>query len=331
MVNFQKKLQQYKRTIDERLLKLAKQREPRSLYKPIRYVFRSGGKRIRPLLVLLSCEAVGGSSSRALDAAAAVEILHSFTLVHDDIMDNADTRRGLKTIHERWDRNTAILVGDEMVALAYESLLKTRHQRLGEIVRTFTKAFTEVCEGQGLDEEYGRRKTVSIREYLKMIDKKTAAMLSAATTIGTIVGGGSISEVRALRTYGLHLGRAFQVQDDVLDVTANTRAWGKTIGGDLKEGKKTYLLIRAIERTGGLNRALLQGVVRRRGITKKEIRQLRDIFEHNGILDDARVTMHRNTDRAQEALRVLRPDTRRARQAKEMLAWLSTQLLERKF
>lgn len=330
-MNFQKQFRQYKQHIDKRLLQRTDRREPRSLYKPIQYILDASGKRVRPVLTLLSCEAVGGRWKQALDAAAAIEILHSFTLVHDDIMDNADTRRGLKTIHKRWDQNTAILAGDEMVALAYQSLLKTRYSHLDELVEIFTEAFNEVCEGQGLDEEFERQQTVSMREYIQMIDKKTAAMISAATTIGAMIGGGAKSEIHALRTYGRQLGRAFQVRDDMLDVTADTHSWGKTIGGDLKEGKKTYLLIRAIERTRGRERALLQRVVERKAISEREIQQMKRIFEHNGVLTDARTMVHRNTRRAQDALRVLRPDTHRALRAKEMLVWLADELLERKF
>lgn len=338
-MNFQKLYRQYKQQVEHQLSQFVDRREPRSLYEPIRYVLRAGGKRVRPVLTLLACGAVGGRAAHALDAAVAIELLHSFTLVHDDIMDNADTRRGFKTVHEKWNHNVAILVGDEMVAMAYRSLTKTNHPRMTEIVETFTKAFNEVCEGQGLDEEFEQRRRVGIQEYMRMIKKKTAAMISAATTIGGIIGGGTSREIKALRAYGEHLGRAFQIQDDILDIIADTKSFGKTIGSDLKQGKKTYLLLRGIECTGGKEKALLQRVMQRDAamltlrekISRREVQMVREIFVRCGVIGDARSVVRRSTRRAQQALSSLpsRPKTIGANRAKDMLVWLADELLER--
>lgn len=298
--------------------------EPKSLYEPIRYILRAGGKRVRPVLTLLACEAVGGRAARALNAAVAVEVLHSFTLVHDDIMDNAETRRGVQTVHKKWDHNTAILAGDQMVALAYQSLLKTP-QPIPTLVKAFTKAFHEVCEGQGFDEAFEHRRDVGMGDYMQMIKKKTAAMISAAAALGGIVGGGTKKEITALQRYGEHLGRAFQIQDDLLDVVAKTSAFGKKVGSDLKEGKKTFLLLEGIERARGKERAFLQGIVRRRVLRDGELQRVKGIFEREGILADASRMVRSSTRRAQRALRILRPS-----RARDMLIWFADELVERK-
>ena len=323
-MDFRKEYRRYKRLVDRRLIQLVKRRKPESLYVPIQYVLDAGGKRVRPILTMLACEAVGGRARNALDVAVAIEVLHTFTLVHDDIMDNAPTRRGRDTIHRSWGPNTAILAGDHMVALAYQSLLRTGTDRLHELSRTFTQGFHDVCEGQGLDEEFEHRHRVSIRDYLQMIGKKTAAMIATATALGGIVGGGSARQIQALRQYGEHLGRAFQIQDDLLDLVADEREFGKTIGGDLKRGKKTYLLLRGIEHSRGKERSMLLRAFGRKPITNGEIRSIRAIFERVGVLDDARAMVQKSTRRAQRALRGLPPGT-----ANDMLRNLADELLRR--
>jgi geranylgeranyl diphosphate synthase type II len=323
-VDFQRHYERLKKLIDARLAQRARGKGPRSVYDPIEYVLTAGGKRIRPVLTLLACESVGGTSHRALNAAVAVEMLHNFTLVHDDIMDSATTRRGRETVHRKWDNNVAILAGDQLVALAYQTLLQSEGNRTTEMVETFTAAFREVCEGQGLDEELESRNDVTIRDYLQMIDKKTAAMIAGATRIGGIVGGGSSKEIKALYTYGRYLGRAFQIQDDLLDVTADYRSFGKTIGGDLQEGKKTYLLLRARERSTGNDRKLLLKVVGKQNLRWRDIVAIRTIFERYDVIKDARILVRKTTLSAQRALGVLRPG-----RAKAMLAWLADRLLER--
>ncbi len=200
-----------------------KNRKPASLYEPGSYILNSGGKRLRPLLVLLSAKAVGGEFKNAYNAAAAVEMLHNFTLVHDDIMDNADKRRGRLTLHKKYDHNTAILAGDSLLSVAYEYLLKDCNGNAKEVVSSFTHGLIEVCEGQSMDTDFELRKNVALSEYITMIKKKTAAMAEMCCRIGALLGGGSKSQVNALGNYGLNLGIAFQIQDDLLDISADEK------------------------------------------------------------------------------------------------------------
>ena len=237
-----------------------KNRNPISLYEPGSYILNSGGKRLRPLLVLLSAKAVGGKFNDAYNAAAAVEMLHNFTLVHDDIMDNADKRRGRLTLHKKYDHNTAILAGDSLLSIAYEFLLKDCNGNAKEVISSFTHGLIEVCEGQSLDTDFELRKNVSLSEYIVMIKKKTAAMAEMCCKIGALLGGGTKKQVNALGKYGLNLGIAFQIQDDLLDISADEKEFGKTIGGDLVEGKKTFLFLEALEKSKGEDRKkLLKG------------------------------------------------------------------------
>lgn len=313
-----------KQKVEKRLARVVAVREPHTVYDPIRYILKSSGKRVRPVLLLLSCESVGGSSSMALDAAAAIEVLHSFTLVHDDIMDEADTRRGRLTIHKAWDSNAAILAGDQMVALAYRSLLRSRSMPIKRVAEEFSRAFIEVCEGQGYDKEFEERTDVSVQEYLRMIEKKTAAMISTATVMGAILGRGEPRELTALRRFGRFLGIAFQIQDDLLDIVGDESEFGKKIGGDLKQGKKTYLLLRALESVRGKDKALIRRVMLRKVTTEREVRDIRRVMEEHGVIDDARMLVRLNTERAHAALRSLK-----ASRAKEMLHWLADELLVR--
>jgi geranylgeranyl diphosphate synthase type II len=321
---FRQQYNNYKSLVEKRLSLLTKSKQPLSVYEPIRYIVAAGGKRVRAVLVLLSCEAVGGRASKALDAAAALEILHNFTLVHDDVMDHAEMRRGVATIHKRWDENVAILAGDELVALAYRSLLKTKTPNLQKVLDVFTTAFIEVCEGQGFDKEFETRNNVRLQEYLLMIEKKTAFMISASTEIGALIGDGSRREVTGLRKFGEELGMAFQIQDDLLDIVGDEEEFGKAIGGDVYEGKKTYLLLKALEQTKGADKKLLQSVMPGNGITRTTVERVRKIYKQTGVLDRASEEVERHTLRARHALDVL-PSCK----AKEMLLWISDQLLRR--
>ncbi len=335
MHEFQSEYQKYKQLIDRRLRKLADEgdRKPRSLSVPVRYVLSGGGKRIRPVLLLLAFQAVGGKfgrSSRAksngvLDAAIAIEALHNFTLVHDDIMDNATSRRGRATVHTKWDQNTAILVGDELVALAYRSLLKTKGPRVGEIVQVFTEGMLDVCEGQGFDKDIQYRNDVTLEDYLKMIEKKTGRMVSVALEIGALIGSGTRAEVSALRKYGTHIGRAFQIQDDLLDI-AGGRRFGKKIGGDLLEGKKTYLLLKAYRLAQREDRHFLERMMNGRGVRTKEVGRAKKMYEKYGVIESTRKEVRRNVGEAQRALRRLRQS-----RAKAMLNWFAEMLRDRRF
>mgnify|MGYP001321793308 FL=1 len=232
-----------RKNIDKKLAKALKGRSPFSLYDPASYILESSGKRLRPLLVLLSAKAVGGKIKNFYNAALSVEMLHNFTLVHDDIMDNADLRRGKLTIHKKYNLNTAILTGDILAAVAYEFLLKDCKVNAKQALDSFTKGLVEVCEGQSLDTEFETRKNVSLPEYIKMIEKKTAALARMCCELGAYLADGSKEDVKALSDYGKYLGIAFQIQDDLLDIMADKFEFGKRIGGDLMEGKKKFLFI----------------------------------------------------------------------------------------
>jgi geranylgeranyl diphosphate synthase type II len=292
------------------------------------YVLAGGGKRLRAILVLLSCEAVGGSASRALGAGAAIEIMHNFTLVHDDIMDNAPSRRGRPTVHVRWDLNNALLVGDILLGLSYRHLLRTNSAHLQELMSLFTTGVIDVCEGQALDCAFEHQKAVSVREYFRMIEKKTARLISMATEAGALIGGGTAVEVAALRAYGHFLGRAFQLQDDLLDVVADEQTLGKAVGSDIMGGKKTFLLLTAAERARGKDAALLRQVLRQGGRSvgnrKSVFPRITAIYRRYGVLESAEEQIQRNTARALRALGALRDD-----RSLGMLSWLAGELLHR--
>ena len=316
----------YKRLVERSLSGFVREQVPRSLYEPLRYVLDGGGKRIRPVLLLLSCEAVGGNPTKALYAGTAIEILHNFTLVHDDIMDRASSRRGRQTVHTKWDTNVAILVGDELLALAYRSLLKTSSPNIQEIARIFTEGVVEVCEGQSYDKEFETRSSVGVKDYILMIDKKTAKMVAVAAEIGGLIGNGSRSSILALRKYGEYVGRAFQIQDDLLDIIGNEKELGKAVGGDLMEGKKTFLLLEALRAAHGRDRTLLADVVRNKGGSRRLIPTYRRIYFETGAIDAARRRIKNDIDKAKRELHRL-PASR----AQAMLAWFADMLLNRTY
>ncbi len=324
ILRFSQQYERYRNAIELRLALLSKKRAPASVYEPVRYVLASGGKRVRAVLVLLGCEAVGGKASQALDAAAAIELLHNFTLIHDDVMDHAPLRRGRATIHTKWDGNIAILSGDQMAGMAYDALLRTKSARLPEACAVLTDAFMQVCEGQAYDKEFECRDTVTRDEYMMMIGTKTGRVISAAAELGGIIGGGNRRQAAALRKFGEYLGRAFQIQDDLLDIAGSEKTLGKVIGGDITEGKKTYWLVEALGRTDGSDRRLLLSIKPNGGLNRATIRRVREIYQQCGALEAARDAIRVETQRAEKALSSL-PSTR----ARAMLAWLSGQLLGR--
>lgn len=321
---FRKLYNGQRKIVEQRLEEVFAKRKPRSLYEPSAFLLKSGGKRLRPLLVLLSAKAVGAKFTKAYNAAVAVELLHNFTLVHDDIMDNADKRRGRSTLHKKYDVNTAILAGDSLLSIAYEFLLKDCNGNAKNILASFTKGLIEVCEGQSLDKEFELRNNVSISEYLEMIRKKTAAMAEMCCSIGAQIGGGSKSEINALETYGRNIGIAFQIQDDLLDIIADEAEFGKVVGGDLVEGKKTFLFIKAFERAKGEDKKILFEVILNKGIKKHQVPQYKEIFTRLGILDEAKKSIFHYTDIAVNSLKKLSKAEDR-----EIFEWIAYSLIER--
>lgn len=227
--------------------KVAEDKEPKSLYEPIRYILSLGGKRMRPVLTLLSSDIFGGDYQKALPAAIAVEVFHNFSLIHDDIMDDAPLRRGNETVHEKWDLNTGILSGDAMLILAYQYFEAYEPAVFRELAKLFSKTALEVCEGQQWDVDFENREDVTIPEYLKMIEYKTAVLVAAALKMGAIIAGTSVENCKNIYDFGRNLGIAFQIQDDYLDAFGDPETFGKQVGGDIIENKKTYLFLRAQE------------------------------------------------------------------------------------
>jgi len=320
----------YKKRVDGVLSSLIDKKEPSTLYEPLKYVLEGGGKRIRPMMVIFSCEAVGGKPEDALNASAALELLHNFTLVHDDIMDNANTRRGRETIHKKWNDNVAILSGDHLIGLAYMYLLKTRSQKLNEIVGAFTEGIIEVCEGQSYDKEFEVRKDVTLDEYIMMISKKTAKMLETSAIVGALIGNGSDENVENIRKYAANIGLAFQILDDLLDITANESQLGKKIGGDLVEGKKTYLLLKAREVINDKeDKEKIENIITNNGLEKPnddKIIEIKNIYEKYGVINSAQKEIEKYTLLADRHLNTL-PDGA----AKERLKWFSNMLMSRSF
>jgi geranylgeranyl diphosphate synthase type II len=325
-MDFQQHYLNYKALVDERLPAIVEKERPESLYDATRYVLAAGGKRVRAVLVMLAAEAVGGDGREALDAGVGVEILHNFTLVHDDIMDRAATRRGRETVHTKWDDGVAILVGDVMIGLANMALLRNPPKRCTEILRAFAQGIVDVCEGQALDREFETRRDVTIDDYLHMIAMKTGRLVETAAEVGGLMGDGTPEQIDALRSYARHVGQAFQIQDDLLDITAEEAELGKRIGGDVIEGKKTYLLVRALERVAnGQDKKLLERLLANKGLPEVEVSNMRDLYSRYGILDSAGDDVRIYIDRAKADLSILPPTP-----ARDMLLWFAQMLMERK-
>lgn len=222
-------------------------RTPEGLYDPIKYVLSMGGKRIRPVLMLMAYNLYKEDVASIYKSATAIEIYHNYTLLHDDLMDRADMRRGKTTVHKVWNDNTAILSGDAMLVLAYQYMAQCTAPHLKEVMDLFSLTALEICEGQQMDMDFEHRSDVKEEEYLEMIRLKTAVLLAASLKIGAILGGATDADAQHLYDFGMHIGVAFQLQDDLLDVYGDPEVFGKKIGGDILCNKKTYMLIKALE------------------------------------------------------------------------------------
>lgn len=311
--------------IEKKLFKLLEKKHPYSLYKPCDYILKSSGKRLRAILVLFSAKACGRNFNDVFNAGLAVEILHNFTLVHDDIMDNASKRRGLPTLHVKYDLSTAILAGDNLIAVAYKNLLKDCNKNSKQVIKTFTQGIVEVCEGQSLDKEFETKEKVSIKEYLVMIKKKTAALAEMCCKIGAELSNAQSEDIRNLAAYGRNLGMAFQIQDDLLDIVADERELGKKIGGDLLEGKKTFLFLSALEKAKGIDKQKLLDVIKNKGIKVNEIEYYRNLYIKLGVIQQAQKEVVKYSNRAIANIKKINND-----EAKYLLKWLVESLIHRK-
>jgi len=293
----QKYLELHSRINDE-LQNCLAGKEPKTLYEPATYILTGKGKRVRPVLVLLGAESICGQSEQALNLALAVEVLHNFTLIHDDIMDNAALRHGRETVHLKWNENAAILAGDMMLAFACKLALKTQSSRIAKILEIITQSTIVVCEGQTYDMDFEKRKDVTISEYLDMISKKTGRLIAASLELGGLAAESTDEQLATLTKYGELIGQAFQVQDDLLDIMADDKKFGKVPGGDLMEGKKTFLLLRALELTTGSDHDLLQAVIDNQGIEQERIPEIKAIYERCGVLTEAQQIINGNFEKA---------------------------------
>ena len=258
--------------------------EPKDLYAPIIYSMSGGGKRIRPTLLLLVCEAFGGKLQDALPAASAVEMFHNFTLLHDDIMDNADVRRGKPSVFARWGENVAILSGDAMMIYAYRLLSGAPADKLPRIMDIFTTMALQVCEGQQYDMDFEKRQKVSVVEYMNMIELKTSVLLAGAAMIGAVLGDASEGDCKKIYRYALELGLAFQQQDDLLDSYGTVEELGKRIGGDILEGKKTCLMLNAMSRATEPDRDILRSTHLDAKLSEEEkIARVKEVYDRYDV------------------------------------------------
>ncbi|MFD1094333.1 polyprenyl synthetase family protein [Salegentibacter chungangensis] len=296
-------ISQYREAFVEYLDEKIQVREPRNLYEPMKYILSLGGKRLRPVLVLMATEIFDSDYRKALDAALAIEIFHNFSLVHDDIMDDAPIRRGKETVHERWDINTGILSGDAMLINAYQLFENYEGNIFKELAQLFTKTAIEVCEGQQYDIDFETQEDVSIEDYLKMIEYKTAVLVGASLQMGAIVAETSDECKKAVYEYGKLLGIAFQLQDDYLDAFGDPKTFGKQLGGDIIENKKTFLYLKSLEASSKSEARQLEHLYTiNPAETSGKIETVKALFENSGAARYTREEIEKYTRMAFEVL-----------------------------
>ena len=281
-------------------------KEPRGLYEPIQYILSLGGKRLRPVLTLMTADIFGATYKDALYAAAGIEVFHNFTLVHDDIMDDAPLRRGEATVHEKWDINTGILSGDAMLIMAYQLFEHYEPNTYKDLNKLFSKTALEVCEGQQYDVDFETRNDVTIPEYLKMIEYKTSVLVAAAMKMGAIIAGASEQDQDNIYEFGRNLGIAFQLQDDYLDAFGNPETFGKQLGGDIIENKKTYLYLKALEFASKNEKERLINLFNTEtSKTTEKVFVVKELFKSTGALEATKQAVEDYTNQAFSVLDTL--------------------------
>jgi geranylgeranyl diphosphate synthase type I len=315
-------LQKKAKLVDESIPKFLPITPPEDLYKAMRHLLDAGGKRLRPSALLLAAEAVGGKTETVLPAAVAVELVHNFTLIHDDIMDEADLRRGLTTVHKKWGVPRAIIAGDAMYSKAFEilSCTKSDPQRLVESLELLSKTCTDICEGQWMDMNFATRKDVTEEEYMRMVEKKTAVLFAAALKMGALLSGANNDHARALWDFGRFTGIGFQIYDDVIDLITPEEILGKAQGGDIVEGKRTLIVIHALSK--GVNIDALGKC----NATRSEINAALTTLKESGSIDYAMNKAIEFVDQGKAVLSPL-PDS----EAKITLIGLADYMIERKY
>lgn len=317
-------LQEYQAILEKKIGELQFPKSPENLYDPLRYFLTLGGKRTRPTLTMLGCSLFGEPGIKALNAAMAVELFHNFTLIHDDIMDEAPLRRGKATVHERWNTNIGILSGDVLFVEAYEHLSLHDTDVLPALLGIFSRTAKEVCEGQQMDMDFETQNEVSIEAYIEMIRLKTSVLLGAALEMGATVAKASDKDTKLIYDFGVNIGLAFQLQDDILDLYADPDKFGKQVGGDVLANKKTYLLLKAKEladdqQLAAINEAMeaLQG--------KERIERIKSIFDELGIREQAQSVKNEYHQKALKSMEEIAV----GEENKKALLGLASFLLER--
>jgi geranylgeranyl diphosphate synthase type II len=301
--------------------------QPAELYEPISYLMQLGGKRMRPVLVLISTELFDGNVLKALDASIGIELFHNFTLMHDDIMDKAPLRRGKPTVHAKWNESAAILSGDVMFVEAYKLMIKVDDNILREVLAIFSHTASGVCQGQQADMNFEKRDDVSLPEYLEMIRQKTAVLLAGSMQIGALIGGAAPDQAKLLYDFGENLGLAFQLQDDILDVYGNPEKFGKQVGGDILSNKKTFLLIKAKELAKGDTASELDQWIKTTNEPIAKVNAVTTIYNLLELRKLAEIEMEEYVNKALRALDLIAVD----RSKKELLRGFAEQLLIREY
>ena len=309
------------------LQQYAKPKQPENLYNPINYILELGGKRLRPVLTLMTAEIFDANYKDAFDAALSVEIFHNFSLVHDDIMDDAPLRRGQQTVHEKWDINTGILSGDAMLIMAYQLFENYEPKTFQALAKLFSKTALEVCEGQQYDVDFETRDDVTISEYLKMIEYKTAVLVGAAMKMGAIVAKTSEENKESIYQFGRLLGIAFQLQDDYLDAFGNPETFGKQVGGDILENKKTYLYLKTLELGSDIEKYNLLELMSNISITNEDkVEKVKALFNASGAADATQLAVKDYTKKAFSVLEKLNI----SEDKKQILQLFGEQLMNRR-
>lgn len=292
----------YSNLLENEIAQLDFPKTPSNLYDPLRYFMQLGGKRMRPVLTFLGAELFGLKKEEVLNAALSVEVFHNFTLIHDDIMDEAPLRRAKETVHTKWNQNIAILSGDVLFVKAYQLLAKQDPKHLAELLHVFSRTAQEVCEGQQMDMDFESRSDVSIDEYVEMIRLKTSVLLGCALELGAIVAEASTEDRQHLYDFGQHLGIAFQIQDDILDLYADPDKFGKQVGGDVISNKKTLLNLKAKELANPIQRELLNQLETEQDFIYK-VSKTRDLFSDIGAREACEIEMQKHYDFAMNSLK----------------------------
>lgn len=301
------KLAEYQSILEDRISKISFPEQPNNLYEPLSYFMTLGGKRTRPVLSMLGCNLFGVPGLKAVNAAMAVELFHNFTLIHDDIMDSAPLRRGKETVHQKWNENVGILSGDALFVIAYQHLAKHDTDVLPRLLEIFSKTALEVCEGQQMDMDFETRKDVSIEEYLEMIRLKTSVLLGAALEMGATVAKADDRNAKLIYDFGMYVGLAFQIKDDILDLYADPEKFGKQVGGDVMANKKTYLQIKAHELASPSQKEELKALESEKDLNKK-VAEVKAIFNSIGVKELAENKMQEYYTQAKTAMELIKVD-----------------------